>query len=133
MQRDAPAVGGELRRLRRNTRRELAPIARLLLELLEASKLHGEVQVGGERRDVRGGRRTGVHVLVRGAIRNVQRRARLPVVARAINDAETGAVEDVHRLLTVHVPTRAPPQWDLRLEQGGALRRDSRGLTDEHR
>src|SRR6267378_706859 len=72
-------------------------------------------------------------MLVLGTIWDVQRSAGFPVVARAVDDAEPAAGEDVDRLLTVHVLAGAPARGDLRFHQSGALRREAVGLADDHR
>src|ERR1700704_3787003 len=67
------------------------------------------------------------------AIRDVRRGARLPVVARAADDAEARAGDDVDRLLAVHVTPRARARGNLGFDERGALRRESGGSADEHR
>ena len=67
------------------------------------------------------------------AIRDVQRRAGLPVVARAGDHAEAGAGDDVDRLFTVDMTPGTRIRRDLRLQEGGALRREPARFADEHR
>jgi hypothetical protein len=133
MERDAPSVGRELRRLRRVALRELRVALRFLFELLEAAEAGAEVEVLRQRGDVDSGRVPGVDVLVLGAIRDVQRGAGLPVITSAADDAEAGATGDVDRFLTVHVHPGARASGYLRLDERGALRRESAGRADEHR
>src|SRR5438093_10916787 len=109
--------------LRGVTLRELAAVARLLLELVETAELHDEVEIVGDRREVHGRVVAGVHVLMLRAVRDVERRAGLPVVARAVDDAESGPREDVDGLFAVPRSARAPVSRVLRLQQRGSTRR----------
>src|SRR2546428_8660797 len=113
--------------------RELAPILALRLELLEAAQLDREVEVLRESGDVDGRFGVGVDVLVLGAVRDVQRGARLPVVPRAIDDAEAGATGDMDGFLAMDVPAGPPARGDLGHDESGALRGKTRRLSDEHR
>ena len=76
--------------------------------------------------------RARVHELVLGAIRHVQRRARLPVVSRAIDDREPRAGEDVDRFLAVGMTAGAPPDWDFGFRERRAGGLEAHGLADEH-
>ena len=133
MQRDATPIRRELRALRRVTSRELSTVARFLFELLQAAQLHGEVEVVRHGREIDGGVVAGIHVLVRRAIRDVQSGPGLPVIPCVVDHAEAGAREDVDRLLAMAMPAGAPARGDLRLQQRGALGRETRGLANEHR
>src|SRR5438270_11768236 len=96
---------------------ELAAVGPLLLELLEPAELDVEVEVVRDRREVDGRRAAEIDVLMRRAVRHVDSGPRLPVVARAIDDAEAGARGDVDRLFAVDVHGGAPTAGGLRLEQ----------------
>jgi len=81
---------------------------------------HELLEVEDHRRQVLGRFRPRVEVLVHRPVGDLERAARVPVEALAVDDAEALARQDVDRLLAVGMPAGVPADGDLALEHVAA-------------